>query len=346
MLTAERLQQILDRLRDLSVAVLGDLFLDRYLDIDASLVEESVETGLPAHQVFAVRSEPGAAGTILNNLVALGVGRVLVMSVVGDDGEGYELTHALKQKGVELRYLLETGMRRTPTYMKPIVHEAGRMPRELSRLDVRTRAPMPSSLTEQICDTLPKMFAEVDALIVQDQMPEADRGVVTAPVREQLAQLGREYRDKPILADSRRRIGQFRGVRLKPNESECRAAFGDNQSATLSELAKELAGRCGRTVFCTQGEKGMIVADPEHGADSIRVPAVQVAGPIDPVGAGDSVNAAIAAALAADASSIEAAAFANLVASITIRQIGCTGTATPMQIVECYRAVADQYGGR
>src|SRR5207237_217357 len=81
MLTTERLEQILDRIPGLTVAVLGDLFLDRYLDLDASLTEPSLETGLDAYQVVQVRAQPGAAGTVLNNLAALGVGRILLATI-------------------------------------------------------------------------------------------------------------------------------------------------------------------------------------------------------------------------------------------------------------------------
>src|SRR6202012_5543972 len=95
MLTAALIEQILARLPHLRVGVLGDLFLDRYLDIDAALTEPSIETGLDAYQVVRVRSYPGAAGTVINNLVALGVGRVCPIAIVGDDGEGHELRQAL-----------------------------------------------------------------------------------------------------------------------------------------------------------------------------------------------------------------------------------------------------------
>src|SRR5438132_11506646 len=89
------IEQILKRAPSLSIGVLGDLFVDRYLDIDAGLTEPSIETGLDAYQVVRVRSYPGAAGTIINNLVAMGVGTVYPIAVVGDDGEGYELRQAL-----------------------------------------------------------------------------------------------------------------------------------------------------------------------------------------------------------------------------------------------------------
>src|SRR4051794_23395833 len=95
MLSSALIEQVLSRASGLAVGVLGDLFLDRYLDLDAALTEPSIETGLDAYQVVRVRSYPGAAGTVLNNLVALGVGRVVPVAVIGDDGEGYELRQAL-----------------------------------------------------------------------------------------------------------------------------------------------------------------------------------------------------------------------------------------------------------
>src|SRR5438445_13144562 len=100
MLTEAAFRQILEGIPSLTVAVLGDLFLDRYLDIDAALTEPSLETGLDAYQVVRVRPSPGAAGTVINNLVALGVGEVCVFAVIGDDGEGYELGQCLRRLGV------------------------------------------------------------------------------------------------------------------------------------------------------------------------------------------------------------------------------------------------------
>src|SRR5260370_2313112 len=100
MLSEARLDQILDLAPSLILGVLGDLFLDRYLDIDAALTEPSVETGLDAYQVVRVRSHPGAAGTVISNLAALGVKRVYALSVIGDDGEGYELRRALNDMNV------------------------------------------------------------------------------------------------------------------------------------------------------------------------------------------------------------------------------------------------------
>src|SRR3984957_6699237 len=142
-LTTEGIEQILQRLPSLTIGVIGDLFLDRYLDLDATLTEPSLETGLDAYQVVRVRSYPGAAGTVLNNLVALGVGRVVPVAVIGDDGGGHAPRRALAgRRGVDARYLYADTSRRTPTYTKPMLQASGQAARELNRLDIKNRQPL------------------------------------------------------------------------------------------------------------------------------------------------------------------------------------------------------------
>lgn len=337
-LTATRLDDILSRLPALTIGVVGDLFLDRYLDIDGALTEPSLETGLDAYQVARVRSNPGAAGTVINNLVALGVGRIVPVAVVGDDGEGYELLQALERLGVPRDRLHVDGRLRTPTYTKPMLHEFGKPARELHRLDIKNRAPLPRSCEGAVLGHLADIWPRLDALIVSDQVSEPECGVITSRVRQQLEAMGAERPATVILADSRERIGLFRSLWLKPNQKECRAAIGDHPD--VAGCARELARRAGRPVFCTRGADGILVIDPrQQPTQEFNVPAPPVSGPIDPVGAGDSVNAGLACALAAGAALPEAAAFANLVASITIRQLGATGSASPQQILSCYNRI-------
>src|SRR6476620_12027927 len=97
MLSDALIDKILSALPGKRIGVVGDLFLDRYLDIDADLTEPSVETGLDAYQVVRVRSYPGALGTVINNLAAPGVGQIRPIALIGDDGEGFELRQALAQ---------------------------------------------------------------------------------------------------------------------------------------------------------------------------------------------------------------------------------------------------------
>ena len=135
----ERLAELSGRFGSLRVAVLGDYFLDKYLEVDPALAEPSLETGLTAHQVVGVRHSPGAAGTVVNNLAALGAGSLLAVGFTGDDGEGWELRQDLRTLGVDLAHLhVEIG-RRTPLYLKPRDRGAEGLTGEHSRYDVKNR---------------------------------------------------------------------------------------------------------------------------------------------------------------------------------------------------------------
>src|SRR6478609_5721111 len=97
-MNAERFDAMTRRYPQLRLAVVGDVCLDRYLEIDPGRQEISIETGLPVHNVAKVRSQPGAAGTILNNLSALGIGQIYPVGFCGEDGEGFELRRALLER--------------------------------------------------------------------------------------------------------------------------------------------------------------------------------------------------------------------------------------------------------
>lgn len=329
MLSTSTIERILTSIPNRTIGVLGDLFLDRYLDLDASLTEPSIETGLDAYQVVQVRSYPGAAGTVINNLAALGVGHIVPISMIGDDGEGYELRQALQRMpSVQLGNLAVSSQRRTPTYTKPMLGQAGEAARELNRLDIKNRQPLPGDVEEKILEMLSVAWASFDVLLVLDQVGEPECGVVTSRVRDRLAELCAADAGKVAIVDSRERVELFRNAWLKPNERECLRAAG---LTGLPLAIKRLVQSVGRPVICTRSEKGMLVASANM-IEPIDVPAYPVTGPIDSVGAGDSSSAAMACALVSGASLVEAAAFGNLVASITIQQIGTTGTATPKQV--------------
>jgi bifunctional ADP-heptose synthase (sugar kinase/adenylyltransferase) len=339
MLTTELIERILTTIPRRTIGVLGDLFLDRYLDIDAALNEPSVETGLTAYQVTRVRSYPGAAGTVINNLAALGVGRIIPIAYIGDDGEGYELRKALpKIPGVEPSWIITVADRFTPTYTKPMLIENGTA-RELNRLDIKNRARTSKEVEDLIIQNLDRAWQLVDALIVLDQVSEEDCGVITKRVRERLAELGDREPEKFVLADSRERIAHFKNVCIKPNGTEWKRLTLDNADHDRIEAC--------RSVFATQGERGIELWEPK-GTQSGYVlkailPAFPVSGPIDIVGAGDSCSGGIASAMVSGAAHEQAAAFGNLIASITIQQIGVTGTASPDQVQSRWREVNDHH---
>ena len=319
-----RFEQITARFSKLRIAVVGDVCLDRYLEIDSSRGETSIETGLPVHNVTNVRSQPGAAGTIVNNLVALGIQRISVVGFAGKDGEGFELMHALrKMHGVHLEHFLETPHRRTFTYTKPMLDG-----RELSRLDLKNWTPTPAEVEKKIIGAIHALAAEVDAFVVMDQVDVGGTGVITAAVRDALGEVARARPTLPILADSRRSLRDWPPVTMKMNGRELGVLLERDLSdiSAIPDAAASLATQTGRPVFITLAEHGMVGATPDSATH--RAPALPVRGEIDIVGAGDAVSANLCAALAAGAEAPEALELANAAASVVIHQLGTTGVAS------------------
>lgn len=331
-----RFHSITGKYPKLRVAVAGDFCLDRYLEIDPAKSEISIETGLPVHNVANVRSQPGGAGTILNNLVALGVGEIYPIGFAGEDGEGYELRRALEAKsGVRLDDFFQTPLRRTFTYTKPLVLEANKPPVELNRLDFKNWAPSPESVQGRIANSLFNLADKIDAIILLDQVSIPETGVVTAKVLAAIAGIIKLRPDLLIIGDSRRSLKNFPPISFKMNNAELAALTGANAGLSLDEIraqALSLSLQQGRPVFVTLAERGILGAAPS--GELQHLPALPLRGEIDVVGAGDSVTANLTASLAAGASLKESLEMAALASSIVIHQLGTTGTATVGQINE------------
>ncbi|HPA18664.1 MAG TPA: PfkB family carbohydrate kinase [Verrucomicrobiae bacterium] len=327
-------REIAARCMRLRIAVAGDFCLDRYLEIDPARAETSIETGLPVRNVVRVRPQPGAAGTVLNNLASLGVGELYPVGFCGDDGEGYELRCALaKLPGARLDAFVTTPERRTFTYCKPLLIEPGKAPRELERLDSKNWTPTPAPLQRQLINHIGRLAPEIDALILMDQVDVTETGVVTSAVRDAALDALRKRPSLLVLADSRRGLGDYPPLAFKMNAAELAALSGAHAPADVSaatEMATHLARRNRQPVFVTLSEHGIVAASPDGAAE--HAPALAVRGPIDIVGAGDSVTANLAAALAAGASMRHAIEIAMAAASVVVHKLGTTGTASPQEI--------------
>jgi rfaE bifunctional protein kinase chain/domain len=323
-----------ERYARLRLAVVGDFCLDRYLEIDPARQERSLETGRVVHNVVRVRGQAGAAGTILNNLVALGVGEIYAVGFAGLDGEGFELRRALAAlPPVRLEHFLDAQQVRTFTYCKPLVLHPGRPPEELERLDSKNWSPTPDELQERLIQAVDALGATVDAFVLMDQVDLAETGVITRRLRDAVAALTQRRPELLVLADSRRGLREFPPLTFKMNRAELRSLTGAAHELDLEEVrraAADLARRNGRAVIVTLAEHGLLGAAPDGAVT--HVPCLPLRGPIDIVGAGDAVTANLAAALAAGAALPEALTLANAAASVVIHQLGTTGTASLGQI--------------
>ena len=353
-MTPQRYQTLSSRFSKQRIAIVGDFCLDRYLELDLSKEEISIETGLTVHNVMNVRSQPGGSGTILNNLVALGVGEIIPVGFAGDDGEGFELSRALRQtKGVNLSAFFQTAARRTFTYTKPIVIHEGKPPkaekkntaqpslsakvpkgpRELNRLDFKNWTPTPLSVSKQLIKQINSIADKVDALILLDQVDIPGTGVLTAEVLSAIGRIAKKHPELLIIADSRNGLSQFPAVDFKMNGTELSRALGSRATPDLEEIhlrAAQLAKQTGHRVFVTLSECGIVGAQPDGQVE--HAPALPVRGEIDIVGAGDSVTANLVTSTLAKATLRESLEIANAAASVVIHKLGTTGTANRTEV--------------
>jgi rfaE bifunctional protein kinase chain/domain len=324
-----RFQSITSRYSNLRIALVGDFCLDRYLEIDPTKKEISLETSLPVHNVVHVRAQPGGAGTILNNLSALGVSTIYPVGFCGDDGEGFELHQALAgTRGIPLDYFLQTPLRRTFTYCKPLLMQPGKGPVELNRLDSKNWTPTPAKLQNHLAQAVAELSSRVDAIILLSQVDVPETGVITTAVLKAIDIIARQRPGLLVLADSRTSLRGYPPVCLKMNRAEFLALTGartDVNLADLKKVASTLAAKQGRMVFITLAENGILGAEP--GGTVAHFPCLPVRGEIDIVGAGDAVTANLTCALASGANLDEALELANTAGSIVIHKLGTTGTA-------------------
>ena len=308
-----------------SALIVGDICLDRWCTYDPATSEQSRETGIPRLGVVSTEITPGAGGTIANNLAALGIGRVGVLGLIGDDGFGYELKQALNARNITPELLVRSAQVPTFTYTKLINATTGE--EDQPRVDFIDPRSLPADLEKEILERL-RQFAEAfDIIFVSDQAETRRGGVITPSVRHALAEIARANPKKIVWADSRIRAEHFRGVILKPNEQEadsaCASLLGTVDYQRLRAHVES------SVMFVTKGPQGVLVVDDRG---ETLVPTVPIAKPVDICGAGDSFSAGAGVALAITRSPIEAAHFGNKVAAITIMKKG-TGTASPAELL-------------
>ena len=305
---------------DIVITVLGDYCLDKYLYIDVDRDEKSLETGLTAYQVTKKGLYPGAAGTVVNNLRSLKV-RTLCVGVIGDDGEGYELLAALKKIGADTSLMLTDSGRCTSTYTKPM-----RGGVELNRLDFKNFAPLSKQTEQKLIENIYSAAEKSNAVIVLDQFLEKNCNTINSNIREEIAVIAEKYPDLIIYADSRAYINLFKNIMVKCNKHE----VGDIDPDVPGNL-ESIYQKNKKPVFVTMGEDGSVVFDKDgvH-----KVDAVKVDGEIDICGAGDACTSGIVLGMALGAPPEVAAMLGNIISSITIKQIGVTGTATQEQVCE------------
>ncbi len=337
-----RLEEILAHMRSLRAGVVGDFTLDGYWFADMTRSTLSRETPLFPRPVVREQYSCGGAANVAWNLAALGPAEVRAFTVLGSDWRGELLLRALREAGVDPRDVLAAPGWSTPFFGK-VMLQSGRLQQEDARLDFINTEPLSPQSETVLLARVEAALPRLDVLVVADYQAV---GVIPERVLAGLNALASRFPRVIFAVDSRERVGRFANMVRKPNELEAaRWLFPGASPASIGPdalAAAALRAQAGCSagsepvcpLFITLGERGCLVV---AGGESRLVPAVAVSPPIDPVGAGDTFLSALALALAAGATPVEAARLGHLAAAVTIRKLGITGAASPEEVLSVAR---------
>jgi rfaE bifunctional protein kinase chain/domain len=327
----EQLEKILEDIRSVRIAVVGDFCLDAYWFIDESKSEVSIETGQMTRPVKHQRYSLGGAGNVAHNLTAMGVQDVRVFGIIGPDPFGNEMVKLMQRKGINPENLLIQQQNwSTHVYAKPYVRDV-----EQNRIDFGNFNELLKETADRLIGAVERAISTVDVVVINQQVLS---GIHTDYFREQLVEVIRRFPDKIFIADSRHYSGVYEGAYRKINEREAAHLIGREKELghkvsyqAVKEAALSLYEKYGKPLFITCGERGSIIVD-EGGVSEVY--ALMILSEVDTVGAGDSYLAGVAATLAAGYPVRLAAEIGSYVAGVTVQKLFQTGTASPEEILQ------------
>ncbi len=305
-------EKCLKNMEETSVLVAGDIMLDRF--VYGSVERISPESPVPVLSIDRQSHMLGGAGNALANLAGLGV-RAKVLSVIGNDEEGIEIRKLAKESGIDTAGLLMDEDR--PTIVKTR-YLAGHQ--QLLRTDFENKQSVSDQIEKALLQKAQELMDGIGALIISDY----GKGVLSDKLIQGLIKLAKKNKI-PVLVDPKGSdYTRYKGVSvLTPNKKELTEAtnMAVNSDEEVSAAARALIKQSGvEAVVATRSGDGMSVvqksvADPVH----LQTKDIEV---FDVSGAGDTVIATIAAALAAGADLVEASKLANIAASIVVSKVG------------------------
>jgi D-beta-D-heptose 7-phosphate kinase/D-beta-D-heptose 1-phosphate adenosyltransferase len=318
-LTRARLAEILERGRGLRVAVVGDLMLDVYLVGNVSRI--SPEAPVPVVHVTEEWSALGGAANVAANVAALGAA-CEVVGYVGADAAGAEIRRSFAALGGVAARLVERADRPTTTKTRVVARH-----QQVVRFDRERDDDLPDECAGELCAHVCAAVAAADALVLEDY----NKGVLVPSVIRAALDAAADAGIPSVVDPKFRNFFAFGGATVfKPNVVELGTAMGARVRADDDAWLEGARTRAGaRHLLLTLGEDGMALRS--EGGTSFRIP-TQAREVYDVSGAGDTVTAFLAVALAAGATIEEAAVLANLAAGIEVGKPG-VATVSPAEIL-------------
>ena len=324
MTAPERLLALVDAFGHRRIVIVGDLIADEF--IYGQIARVSREAPVLILNYDSSEIVPGGAGNAASNVAALG-GDATTVGVVGRDESGRRLLATMKRRRIDVRGMVVPAGYRTPTKTRILAGGIHSAKQQVVRIDRAANGAADERTRALFEDRVLTAATGADALLVSDYG--------TALVTPALVGRARDRMRLPIvLVDSRYDLLRFKGMTAcTPNESEVEQALGirigDNARALEKAGRAVLARTRSRAVLVTRGSRGMALF--RAGEKTVHIPIVGSDQIADVTGAGDTVIATMALALAAGGTFEEAAQLANHAGGIVVMKRG-TATVTAAEL--------------
>jgi len=323
----KNLINIIKRFGEQRIVILGDAIADKFVHGMISRVSREAPVFILRHQ--RTETLPGGGANCAMNLVALGA-RVSLIAVTGDDESGSELRAKLESAGVNIDGVIVSDKVQTTTKVRILAGQSHSSKQQVIRIDYEGASLDDEEIRSALLKRLEQAFDDASAFVISDY----NYGVVDA----RAAELIRKSVNVPVVVDSRFRLSEFTGfTAATPNQEEVENQAGASIASTedLESAATSLKARLGHhALLVTRGSQGMTLLEGDSKPVHIRAVGAQQA--VDVTGAGDTVIATFALALASGASFTEAAHLANYAGGLVVMKRG-TATVSASELEHAIR---------
>ena len=315
------------QLKNARVLVIGDVMLDRY--IYGSVDRISPESPVPVLSIARDDHMLGGAGNTLANLRGLGV-QAEIIAIIGKDDHSRTIKEQIKAIGVNTKSLIRDGDRQTTVKNRYL---AGHQ--QIMRADLEVKTPIEDSVAASILKQVEKKLGTTDAIILSDY----GKGLLTPALIQDILRAA-NAKNIPVIVDPKGTdFSIYRGAYLiTPNKKELAEASGSMPVKTDKEIiaaCTHIMETCGiENILATRSADGLswISADQNIPPYHVRSAKIDV---FDVSGAGDTVIATVAAAIARKASHEAIADLANIAGSVAVTKVGTA----PINIEDMYDAI-------
>lgn len=325
-----QLQQIIERFAATNVMIIGDIALDEFVSGEAERISREAPVVILRHE--ETKQVPGGAGNTMYNAATLGA-NVWAVGRIGNDYYGQALHNCLSNKNIKIEGISIHENFTTTAKTRIAAHARQSVTQQIVRIDRKQKQPFAAKDIEKMCTFIRENSSKMQAIVCADYGDGVfDAAVISAALQHKL-----------VVVDAQKDLFRYKGATIfTPNLPEAELAVGYfivDEKTLLQAGTDLLVLTQAKYILITRGEKGMTLFEKaDNEVITSHIPVFNQSKVFDVTGAGDTVTAVLAMALAVGATAWQAAVLGNLAASIVVQTFGTT-TICKAEMIEALLAL-------